>query len=158
VKTIDVNKDLLVKAMKQCFRFDTKFTSTVKYLFGAKPKLGSIPGIAFNRADCSGFVRWLIDSATEHKNIMPDGSWNQWQWCKQQGFKETSYLNCGLKDNRLRIAFMRAKDGEAGHVWLIVNGLTIESYGGHGTGRRKWNTSILLREVDACYVLTEPLG
>jgi hypothetical protein len=65
--------------------------------------------------------------------------------------------NAGLEDGRLRIAFIATKPGHVGHVWLILNGKTIESWGGHGPGRRSWNVKALRERVTSCYVLTNPL-
>jgi cell wall-associated NlpC family hydrolase len=157
MKAMYVDRAELVRLMKLCFSF-SGFVAKVKYIFGAKPALGDIPGLGFFSSDCSGFVRWLIHGATHGQVKMPSGSWYQQAWVKKEGYKKTSYLlHAGLHDNRLRIAFINPKNGIPGHVWLVINGQTIESYGGHGAGRRKWDTPVLLKNVDACYVLTEPM-
>jgi hypothetical protein len=96
---------------------------------------------------------------------MPLGSWNQEEWCEDQGFKQTDYLqHAKLHDNRLRIAFAHATDKmPTRHVWLIYNGKTYESYGGHGVDSRAWNAKIdkgrssLDQIVSTCFVLTDPL-
>jgi hypothetical protein len=150
MKIISVIRDRLVERIKAAF-------ACVKYEMGAKPHLGSLPCADFTTSDCSGFVRWLIYAATDGKVTMPLGSWTQRKWCQEQGFKQTCYANCGLMDSRLRIAFMDPECSEAGHVWLIINGQTIECYGGHGAGRRPWNTNVLRKNVDYCFVLTDPL-
>jgi hypothetical protein len=156
MNTIEVDRSELVRLMKQCFSF-VGFVTKIKYSLGAKPRMGAIPGLGFGKADCSGFVRWLVYGASHGKVSMPDGSWHQQRWCERMGFKRTSYGTFGLNDDRLRIAFISPKKGKIGHVWLCINGMTIESYGGHGAGRRPWNTPVLLRNVDSCYVLTEPM-
>ena len=130
-------------------------SGVVKYKLDAKPAMGAIPGADFTVSDCSGFVRWLIDGATAGMVTPPDGSWNQHDWCIQQKFKSDEYLQvAGLGDNRLRIAFINPAGGEPGHVWLILNGQTIECCGGRGVCRRPWNTAVLRLDVAACYVLT----
>jgi cell wall-associated NlpC family hydrolase len=154
VNTIPVDRAELVRLMKLCFSFRT-YVSTIKYLLGAKPRMGAIPGAGFSKADCSGFVRWLIHGATHSEVTMPDGSWHQQQWAIKKRFRKVPYDHCGLHDSRLRIAFIRAKRGKVGHVWLTINGMTIESCGGRGATRRPWDTPALLHNVDSCYVLTE---
>ena len=131
----------------------------VKYKLGAKAGLHATPGEDFTKIDCSGFVRWLLFQCGNGFAAIPDGSWNQWEWCKREGFKESTYdkNGAGLCDSRLRIAFIRAKPGSSGHIWLIINGQTIESYSPVGVKRRPWNYKTLKNNVAAVYVLTEPL-
>jgi cell wall-associated NlpC family hydrolase len=151
--TLDVDRAELIRLMSPCFRLLTK----IRYSLGAKPRMGAVPGVGFKKADCSGFIRWLINGATFGKDAdMPDGSWFQHKWAKER-FREVPYAECARMDSKLRIAFIPTKNGRVGHVWLCVNGRTIESYGGHGAGRRPWNTPVLLNQVTACYVLTDPL-
>ena len=157
MKTISIDRNELVRCMKQCFTFGAYSVTIIRYLLGSKPKLGSIPGVGFKNADCSGFVRWLVAGATRGQITMPMGSYWQQEWCKSQGFKKTDYANCGLNDNRLRVAFINGGGSKIGHVWLICNSMTVESWGGHGAGRRPWNTSVLIKNVDATYVLTDIL-
>jgi hypothetical protein len=130
----------------------------VKYELGTKPSFGAKPEIDFKTADCSGFVRWLLYGASNGKVRIALGSWYQHKWCKDEGFKHVVYSEvAGLKDSRLRIAFIEAHGGKVGHVWLTINGQTIECYGGHGAGRRPWDTPVLLNNVSACYVLTDKI-
>lgn len=137
----------------------------VAYDYGAKPNPGAKPG-SFRNSDCSGFVRWLLPLvATEHIDV-PDGSWNQWEWCKRQGFKLTAYDKAGdEKDFRLRIAFIPKVGEQAGHVILLLNGYSIECCGGKGVCRRRWNEPVFLSNkkrknrpgIQACFVLTDPM-
>ncbi len=156
MKTIPVDRAELVRLMKLSFSFASRAVTYIKYLLGGKLRMGSDPPSA-NAVDCSGYVRWLIYGATHGQTLMPDGSWYQQEWCKSQGFKRTDYGHCILHDSRLRIAFINPRAGKVGHVWVIINGQTIESYGGHGAGRRAWDTPALINNVSACYVLTDVL-
>lgn len=112
--------------------------------------------------DCSGYLRWLIYRITKGLVTIPDGSWNQRAWFQVQGFAPCNYSDCSRKDDVLRIAFLNSENGEAGHVWLIVNSLTIESHGRSkingvwqdGPSRRPWNWKSLKNKVDYCFVLT----
>lgn len=127
------------------------------YLLGAKPAMESFPG-RFSESDCSGFVRWLIFHATGGKVLIPDGSFNQAEWCVGMKLKPCRYGDSGrLRDDRVRISFIRARDGVPGHVWLVLNGQTIECCSRRGVCRRPWNSSVLLHGVSACFVLTDTL-
>lgn len=148
--TIRIDRARLIERMMESF-------ATVNYRMGAKPPLGGMPGVNFTEADCSGYVRWLVYAASYGKTKMPRGSWYQRLWCESIGFKRTDYSNCGLNDSRLRIAFTNPKNGHAGHVWLVINRQSIESYGGNGAGRRPWYTPVLKDRVDHTFVLTEVL-
>jgi len=125
------------------------------YELGGKAPSLDADSLSIEGIDCSGYVRWLLHRISGI--TIPDGSWTQRKWCQDQGFKSVKYGagNAGQKDNILRIAFMDPIPGESGHVWLIINGQTIESFGGHGPGRRDWNEGILMRSVDYCFVLSE---
>lgn len=133
----------------------------VRYVFGAKarPLCGGPEALA-KGVDCSGYVRWLMYHCSKAGYTFPDGSTLQADWCRKQGFKQTSYrLNGGWEDGRLRIAFIApTKKRRPGHVWFVLNGQTIESAGGKGPTRRSWLTPVLLERVETCYVLTEPAG
>ena len=149
-KTIEIQRPALVHLIK-CS------VGRARYRLGAKPKMEAIPGTpGFLVADCSGYVRWLLYNLGVRD--VPDGSWNQERWCITKKFKPTDYSNAGLRDDRLRIAFINAAAGKAGHIWLVINGQTIESCGGVGTTRRPWDTPVLKSKVAACYVLTDPLS
>ena len=132
----------------------------VKYVFGAKarPLCGGPEALA-KGVDCSGYVRWLMYHCSKAGYAFPDGSTLQAEWCKRQGFKSTSYrLNGGWKDGRLRLCAYRPKGKRAGHIWLCLNGATIESAGGRGPTRRSWLTPVLLARCETCFVLTGPAG
>ena len=146
--SIPVKRRLLMDSFTKCeFR--------VKYLLGAKPKLGSL---FFKESDCSGFVRWLVHEATEGVTTMPDGSYHQANWCIKQGFKKVAYKQSAcMRDDRLRIAFIAPNSEGVGHVWLIFNGQTMESCGGRGVCRRPWSNKLLLSTVSSCFVLTDTL-
>ncbi len=128
----------------------------VPYVFGAKPRpLTGGPEALARGVDCSGYVRWLMFHCSSVRYLFPDGSTHQAEWCRERGFKNTSYrLNAGWKDGRLRLCFYRPKGRRAGHVWFVLNGQTIESAGGRGPTRRSWLTPVLYSRCEECYVLT----
>ena len=104
----------------------------------------------FAAIDCSGYVRTLLDyasgGATDH---IPDGSWMEDQWFALTGFAPTEYANGALSDGHLRVAIHHpsGRGGDpVGHIWLVANGHTMESYGGHGPGERPWNHPWFLRQ------------
>ena len=63
------------------------------------------------------------------------------------------YTTASATDGWLRIAFIHGSKGHVGHVWLILAGNTIESHGGVGADRRRWDTTVLKDGVDVCYKL-----
>jgi len=144
----------------QLLRLHGSVAGRVPYVFGAKARpLCGGPEALNGGVDCSGYVRWLMFHCSKAGYAFPDGSTLQADWCRKQGFKATSYrLNGGWKDGRLRLCAYRPKGKRAGHVWLTLNGQTIESAGGRGPTRRSWLTPVLYSRCETCYVLTEPAG
>ena len=122
----------------------------VSYQMGGKVKLSAEPS-DIKAIDCSGFTRYLINRVTDGQVTPVDGSDEQNAWCKKHKLLAQTYSHvAGLSDGCLRIAFMPRPHG---HVWLVMDGMTIESHGGKGPHRRTWSTPILTRSVKTCYVL-----
>jgi hypothetical protein len=129
----------------------------VKYDLGSKPALGLSP-CQIIKADCSGFIRGILFAATNGQVSLPEGSWYQRQWFQDRNFKKTQYrLVANSHDHRLRIAFIDPNESEHGHVWLILDGKTVECFFGKGVGQRRWNYSTLYKNVDWCFVVSDPL-
>lgn len=153
---LSVDRNKLIAMM------NTAFAPGHGYRMGAKPKLGS-DAATWKAADCSGYIRWLLYGCSHLQTdppklvVLPEGSWDQHEWFRSKGFVPCAYAECGYMDNVLRIAFIPPTAKHPGHVWLVINQQTIESYGGHGPGRRPWDTRVLKAEVSACYVLTDRL-
>ena len=145
--TVPIDRPLLVTLIKVT-------AGRVKYKLGAKPLLKD-EAKDIKSADCSGYVRWLLNKITHGAlKLKMQGSFQQRAEIKAAGFTRCDYSDCGKLDSIVRVAFI-PPSGEHGHVWLCVNGNTIECFGGHGVGRRAWNTPILLHEVGVCYVLSD---
>lgn len=147
---------LLLAAMNACVK------RKVRYGLGAKAPEHKAPADHFSAVpdfaaiDCSGWVRWAIFIATKGKVLIPDGSYVQNDYFREQGCKPTDYHNCALRDGHVRIAFHRpgGRGGDkTGHVWICYNGFTLESFGGHGPGSRNWDHQWFLDHVDDTYVL-----
>ena len=150
-KTLELDREELVK-------FINASVDKMSYKLGAKLPLHiDYDDLVGKEIDCSGYARVLMHAISHGKIIMPDGSFNQNSWCRSQGLKRTDYDNASLPDDRLRIAFIRPPDKNR-HVWYIINGQTIESCGGYGPHRRSWNSSVLMKNVDDCYVVTDPMN
>ena len=143
--------------------FDNMCLHGVTYKLGAKAPRLDCDTSEIHSIDCSGFFRYAIAKATDQKLIIPDGSWVQNDWCRAQGFRKVNYNDLHYADpSRLFVAFIRAGHngaGSIGHVWLN-NQMdkdwpieTMESYGGHGVGSRRWDTGILRRLVFECFEL-----
>jgi cell wall-associated NlpC family hydrolase len=136
--------------------YHTEHIGRVKYKLGVKPAV-STKLCDVTTADCSGWVRWLMYHAAGVE--LPQGSWFQKEWFDTRNFKKSDYkIVAACKDNRLRVAFFDPDKSGVGHIWLILNGKTIECYSGQGVGRRRWNNSTLMKRVAHCYVVSDPLS
>jgi hypothetical protein len=134
----------------------------VSYGLGSKaPSLHCKPS-QITKIDCSGFVRYLIYQATDRRVIIHDGSVQQREWCEGHGLAKVDYSSAAKNDGWLRIAFISPRKAHKGskavpgHVWLVLNGRTLESHGKHiGPDRRPWDTPVLKQHVAACYKLAQ---
>ena len=112
-----------------------------QYKLGGKWPLALDPDQAEGRrVDCSGYVRWLLYHASpeDKRLVIPDGSVVQRDWIEAQGFK-VSTVDAGKRlDGYLRMAFL-PPGGGVGHVSLILDGRTLESWGGAGPDSRAWD-------------------
>jgi len=123
----------------------------IGYSLGAKaPSLNCAPADV-TQLDCSGFTQYFFYQATGMQILPPDGISNQLAWCKKCGLQKVAYSTAALNDGWLRIAFIESNTKQAGHVWFVLNGLTLESHEGTGPDRRIWRTPVLVKEVAACY-------
>jgi cell wall-associated NlpC family hydrolase len=133
-KTLDINTEALVTLTE-------KMIGNVVYRMGAKAPGLDCDSNTLKALDCSGFIRYVTAKCTDGLIDLPDGSDNQHQWFKRNGFKESTIQSGTRKDDILRIAFLTPADGNGiGHVAYILNGETMESHG-HTTGvdMRQWN-------------------
>ncbi len=127
----------------------------VRYTWGGKPGFNKKPEEIVG-ADCSGFVRYVVYQATSKKVSLSEGSWGQHEWCKTSKLETVAYSTARESDGWLRLAFINPEGKDKpGHVWMILDGKTLESYGGHGPGRRSWDTGVLVKRVGACYKLSQ---
>ena len=137
---------------------DALMNGTVKYFLGSKANLNSEP-TTIKTIDCSGFTQYAIYKAANKAVIFHGGSVMQREFCEQNlKLEKVDYATCAATDGWLRIAFLKKKGHIAGHVWMIHNGLTLESYDGgtaHGPGRRAWDIARLKDNVYVCYKLSQ---
>ena len=120
------------------------YDANVSYGFGSKDPHPGSGKVGFSEIDCSGFVRTLLMyAAGAALKDFPDGSYTQGDWLDSKGFKPTDASNGGSTDGCLR-CYVHHPDfmDETGHIWLTVNGHTIESCGGRGPCERAWNTPL----------------
>jgi len=116
----------------------------VTYGLGAKlPHHGAVPGVEFQKVDCSGFVRELIWLSTTPQLNFPDGSVVQHEWVQAHQLPTTTVAAAMANDGVVRIAFLRPQDSPSGigHVVLVHNGRTLESHGGVGPDSRPWTAA-----------------
>jgi cell wall-associated NlpC family hydrolase len=109
--------------------------------------------------DCSGFVRYVLFRVCDIA-LAQDGSWHLNEWCKSYLQSEAEYKCASQMDGIIRVGYFahpKGKPKHDGHIWLILNGWTMESHGGHGRHggphRRRWNTKVLTHNVEHSYVL-----
>jgi hypothetical protein len=148
--------------------FETVFSRLemrgVQYDLGAKAGSLKDDTSKINRIDCSGFARYIIAKATQQALIIPDGSWNQRDWCERVGLHRLASYNDVLyaTPRRLFICFITPHvngAGDIGHVWFVsqLDGDstpdTMESHGGVGIDSRPWNARVLKRECAAAFEL-----
>lgn len=109
----------------------------IGYELGAKAhSLTAIPP-DYAEIDCSGWVRCAVAVATGGKTILPDGSVVQREWCERMGLKRSAIPALLLSDGYTRIAFIvPSRAHPVGHVLLVRNRQTLESWGGNGPGSR----------------------
>lgn len=130
----------------------------VKYDFGGKdPTPKSAYPIDYKGIDCSGWARVVVNLCTGGKLMLTDGSVNQNGQLSKLKFEDkpvkvSSHDALKLKDNRVRIAFWDPTPSHAGHVWLVLNGVTYESHGGKGPDTRDWSSLPVASKV---YVLSD---
>lgn len=151
ITPVDLDKILRV--------FSAQVLQGIKYRLGGKaPSLSAAPAQLESGIDCSGLVRLLMFQAGGV--VMPDGSWNQRDWC-EKNLQEVPYSQAvTAKPGELYIAFITPNQngaGSIGHVWFCTQrdgdaiAETLESYGGHGIGSRPANTAVLVRLVSKCF-------
>jgi hypothetical protein len=126
----------------------------VKYSYGAKAALDKEPSDV-TALDCSGFSRYLLYKASNTAIVLPNGSANQKVYCDNQKLTKVEYSTCGEKDGWLRIGFLAKNGSVPGHVWLILDSLTLESCGDKGPTRRPWDQGVLKKNIWACYKLAQ---
>ena len=127
--------------------------SGVKYDLGSKAKPVTCEPGDIRKIDCSGFVQYMMYHTCNAK--LRGGSYYQNKWFEENRFQSVDYAShASKKDNILRLGyFKKGKGMVAGHIWFVLNGMTIESFGGKGPGRRPWNEPKLLKNVQKCYVI-----
>jgi len=116
----------------------------VGYGLGAKDPHAGSGKVDFTKIDCSGFMRSLLMYAGPTTFAgFPDGSCQQQEWFDRAGFKATTPDNGALSDGIVRV-YIHIHDqiDGTGHIWLTVNGHTIESCGGRGVCQRPWDVML----------------
>ena len=131
---------------------------SIGYELGAKAhNLTAIPP-DYRDIDCSGWVRAAVAVATGGRTILPDGSVVQREWCARVGLKRSAIPALLLKDGYTRIAFIvPSREHPVGHVLLVRNRETLESWGGNGPGSRSVlshiSLGVLQQVIGAVYIL-----
>ena len=90
--------------------------------------------------DCSGYSGYCLWHLTGGGCVQAGGSVQQHEWCVGSGFEPAPAGDGHKLDGALRIAFLPPIGRHAGHVLLIVDGMTFESHGGVGPASRPWGS------------------
>jgi hypothetical protein len=139
-------------------------TAGIGYLLGAKPAMDKVPA-QIKVSDCSGWSRYLVYHASQHQLLLPEGSVQQHEWADRNGLHPVSFADAVKYGSvsRLFLCFIvpETQPDKIGHVYMLhgcgEKARTMECYGGHGVGSRKYNASIdggrtdLERACGACY-------
>jgi hypothetical protein len=99
----------------------------VKYVFGAKASPLMTDPAAISALDCSGYARVQL----AHQGILsPDGSSQELDFIRSAGARVVNYENVlryAVKDHdRLFLAGWAPSASEAGHIWFVLAGQTLE--------------------------------
>ena len=128
----------------------------VSYEMNAKASPLDLDPAKIKKLDCSGFVQYVLYNATSKSAFLKSGSWYQNQWCIAQKLEKVAYSTANQSDGWLRLGYFPApKKGQYGHIWLILDGRTLESHGGKGPNSRAWDTNVLKNSVTACYKVAQ---
>ena len=114
------------------------------------------------RLDCSGFAQEAFYLAANLR--LPEGSWQIRDYLALSAQKANHLVErvhrgdlyskaCQNRGAVLCCTIDPVQGVHSGQIWFVVDGWTCESYGGHGVGRRLWNTPVLVREVNWIFVL-----
>lgn len=141
-------KPIDLALMRECF--DHLAVRGVPYVWGAKAAPG-VDSSEITGLDCSGFFQFVM---SKQGIAVPEGSYQQMEWCKAQRLElTTSYRHACCPPSQLWACFAIQEGSRPGHVWLVDDGETMECYGGHGVGSRRWNTAVLTRIFHAAFRL-----
>jgi hypothetical protein len=127
----------------------------VRYKFGAKfSNFKELHPIG-RYVDCSGFMRWLVYHGSDGKLSLVDGSVNQHSQIQQLGFPVREYSEALYsRTGAIYICFFRPTQYLAGHVWLLSDGMTMESHYGKGISTRSGRILALMGRKVYCYRLS----
>lgn len=116
----------------------------VHYELGEKAESLSQDPATIRFLDCSGYARVQVFQCTDTHEKIPDGSWNQRDWCEKnlRQLKQYSDVQYAANDpKRIFICFIKPTATTAGHVWFVYMGKTYECHGGkkgNGVDSRSW--------------------
>jgi hypothetical protein len=150
---LDVSPTLLENKLKA---IHAKYVG-IRYKLGGKPDRTTGPRT--RGIDCSGYVGQVLYELTNKElDLRFRGSVQQRDEIIDIGFKRSTVAACNEMDNTLRIVFLtpQATASGIGHVALVLNDRTYESYGSKGVGSREWSGETGWQEKCVVYVLTLP--
>jgi hypothetical protein len=162
VRTMEFNTNNLVSVLNALMSANVRYemngmVGKVRNLSGTEPD-------EIRQLDCSGFVEYVIFKSTIHNVNMPSGSRRQRSFIERDHTEIDYASHAPLLDNTVRIGFRDAEhEGrgkerhrtKAGHVWLVLNGVSFEctSRGGRTQGPKCFNWNIRTEQADHFFTL-----
>jgi hypothetical protein len=106
--------------------------------------------------DCSGFIKYVVQRTTFSHQSMPAGSHQQETWCRNRLVVCDYATDAASQDGSVLIAFRDRTRTLIRHVWLVINGWTVECTrrsGRNGPTSFRWD--VRREEANDCFWLGE---
>jgi len=106
--------------------------------------------------DCSGFVKYIVQRSMLTHQSLPAGSHRQETWCRDRCMACDYATEAGNRDGSVLIAFRDRTPSLIRHVWLVINGRTVEcTTRGGRNGPTSFNWTERSAQANACFWLGE---
>lgn len=119
----------------------------VPYVLGAKPPL--VDSVPSRGSDCSGYVRWLVWKATDHRLVLMEGSDGQAQY-GEETLQKVQYVELARNAHTLQcfLCHMRPPREGFGHIWIVCHGKAYQCSYGAGVNDKDFDAPSLVNRYD----------